>query len=316
MLYTSTRDETDVYTAARTLAGDRAADGGLYVPFRLPQFSWQEIQDISKQSFGQTVAQVLSLFYSTKLTGWDVDFSVGRVPVKLTHVNHRLVVAELWHNPGGSYKYLVERLYDHIRIHGSRDEATDWAKVAVRVSVLFGIFAQMIRDGVVAPDKPVDIAVSADDFALPMAALYGRKMGLPIGMIICGCNANSGLWDLLRRGEYVSAATSAAVWIGHERLIQATLGTAESKRFSQRCGAGKTYSVSESELLKLNDRMYAAVVGSARINSLISSVYKTGGYELSAEDALAYGALQDYRAGNAEGRSALLLADRKPAQIE
>ena len=316
MLYASTRDERDAFTAARTLAGDFAADGGLFVPFRLPRYSWQEIADLSNQSFGQIIAQLLNMFFSVKLTGWDVDFSIGRAPVKLVWMNHRLIVAELWHNPGTSYQYLVDRLYERIRITGAKNTATDWAKVAVRISVLFGVISILIKEKYAGPGKPVDIAVSADDFSLPTAAWYARKMGLPIGMITCGCNINSGLWDLLRRGEYTSVGVPVEIRAGHERLIHETLGTAEARRYGQRCELGKVFSVSEEALPKLNNGFFAAVVGEGRVASLISSVHKSGGYRLSREDALAYGALQDYRAGIAEGRSSLMLADNKPDQLK
>ena len=43
MLYVTTRNNRDAYTAQRVLRENRGPDGGLYVPFREPVFSREEI---------------------------------------------------------------------------------------------------------------------------------------------------------------------------------------------------------------------------------------------------------------------------------
>ena len=309
MLYTSTRDEKEVFTAARTLASDFAPDGGLFAPFRFPAGSAAEIRSLSELSFGENVARVLNLFFSAGLTGWDVDFTIGRVPVKLFHMNHRLTVAELWHNPGGDYAHMEQKLYERIRLSDSTRMPTDWAKVAIRTAVLFGVFSLLIKENIVKMTKPLDLAVSADDFTLPMAVWYGRKMGLPIGNVACGCGMNSGLWDLLKRGECNTGAVPEALRIGQERLIRETLGSKAAFAYSQKSEAGRMYMVAEEDLERLRTGIFAAVVGSNRTRTLSGAVMKSNGYRLSEDAVLAYGALQDYRSGITEGRGALILSD-------
>ena len=60
--------------------------------------------------------------------------------------------------------------------------------------------------------------------------------------------------------------------------------------------------------------MYATVSSRDRINGLILSVYRMAGYVMGPQTALAYSGLQDYRARTGETRTALLLADRSPAE--
>ena len=312
MLYASTRDDRDAFTSARTLGADFAPDGGLYVPFRLPIFSPQEIRELLELSFGDVVANILNQFFSCRFSSWDVDFAVGKQPVKLYQMNHRLILAELWHNPGEHYAYIEEKLYERLCIGGDRRRTTEWASVAVRISMLFGIFSLMQKEFDGEIPHCVDIALPADDFSLPMAAWYGRKMGLPIGVIVCGCHANSGLWDLLNRGDYSSAPEEAG--IGHERLIREVLGVSECRRYACCRNDGKVYSLADEERGKLSRGIFAAVVGKDRIRSLLRAVYKSTGYQLAQDTALAYGTLQDYRAGSGEGRSSLILADWKPVE--
>lgn len=312
MLYTSTRGEKDAFTAPRTLSSDIAPDGGLFVPFRFPIYSPKEIRSFAELSFGESVAKILNLFFSSKLTGWDVDFAVGRMPVKFFRMNHRLIVGELWHNVGGDYSHFVNKLYERICLAESSKLPTDWARVALRIAVLFGVFSRLMSEGFVGSDRPLDLALNADDFTLAMAAWYCRKMGLPIGVIICGCIGNSGLWDLLSRGEYSAASVPEEIWLPHERIVYETLGVQASAEYSRRCAAGRPFLSPEESFERLRSGIFASVVGKERVNSLVNSVFTSSGYRFSEEAAVAFGALQDYRAGNNEGRSSLILADSNP----
>ena len=48
MLYVTTRNNRDAYTAQRVLRENRGPDGGLYVPFREPVFSREEIDELRR----------------------------------------------------------------------------------------------------------------------------------------------------------------------------------------------------------------------------------------------------------------------------
>ena len=43
MLYATTRNSSEAFTAQRVLTGKRGPDGGLFVPYRIPRFSREEI---------------------------------------------------------------------------------------------------------------------------------------------------------------------------------------------------------------------------------------------------------------------------------
>lgn len=307
MLYITTRENHDAHTAARTLSMDRAADGGCFVPFRLPVLSETEISGLGQKGFGQNVADTLNLFFSARLSGWDVEFAIGRNPVKLAPMNHRLVIAELWNNPQRSYAYLERKLSACLPYHKD-EQLTEWVTVAIRIAVVFGLFGELIQAGFHVKAQQIDIAVPAKDFLVPIACWYAREMGLPIGNIICGCDGESGLWDLICRGEYNTAAMRQ-IPPGLERLIQGTLGCQEVKRFLSCSEKRRVYAVAEEAHDRLRRGLFAAVVGKARVDSIINSAVKSSTYVLEPSTALSYGALQDYRTGNSESRVALLLSD-------
>lgn len=311
MLYVSTRNRNESFTAFRALCEENTPDGGLFVPFQLPQISLQALEG---KSFSDGIAQVLNLFFSAGLTGWDVEFCVGRRTVKTKFMNHRLMMAELWHNLDASYAAMEQAIYKKL---GGQGSPASWAKVAIRIAVLVGLYSELAAQDA----ESFDVAVTAGDFSWPMAAWYARKMGLPIGTIVCGCNENGAVWDLIHRGEYATGVAlrhtdtpelDVSATMGLERLIYETLGTEEVCRYRDICAKKSLYTLDELQLPQFNVGLFAAVVGSSRVEPVLASIYRTNDYITDPYTAMAYGALQDYRARTGESRLTLLPAERSP----
>lgn len=305
MLYVTTRNKYDTYTVFKANQSDRGPDGGLYLPFRFPELSKAEIQNLAEQSFCQRIANIVNLFFGTKLTPWDVELYAGKNPVKMVPMGHRILVAEMWRNYDQDYARFVSRL--SARICDENDPAhkpTSWISLAIRIAMLFGIFADLP-----AGQTPVDIVVASGDFSAPMAAWHAREMGLPIGNIICS-HDNPCVWNLIHQGE-VRADDNVPESL--ERLIAATLGVEENVRFCETREQGRIYTTRTGMLEPLRKGMYATVCSQDRINATIPSVYRMAGYVMGPQTALAYSGLQDYRARTGETRHALLLADKSPA---
>lgn len=317
MLYATTRSKTDSYTAYRVLKDDYAPDGGHFIPFRMPQFDSVQIEKMTAGSFGETVAQVLNVFFSARLTAWDVDCCIGKNPANISAMAHRVLLAELWRNPGGDFSYMAEMLYEKLCGDVPERKSSEWAKIAIRISFLFAIYGQLKQHGL----KSFDLAVNSGDFSVPMAAWYARKMGLPIGTIICVCNENSAPWDFLHRGEMNTGATTVCTTTkeldianpsGIERLIYGTMGFEETMKYVSCVQRKGVYHIRPDMLKQLNQGMYVSVVGKDRVEPVISSVYRSNNCILDPYTAVSYGGLQDYRAKTGESNPTVLLWEKSP----
>lgn len=307
MLYVTTRDKSDAYTTPHTFRADRAGNGGFYLPFRMPVFSQQELKEWGGKPFAQVVADILNLFFSCRLSSWDVEFSAGRYPVKLASLQQRVCIGELWHNQSGDFTGLEKTLA--LNIDSTLTKPVSWVKIAVRIAVLFGIYSEMCRSELLADGDSFDIALHEADFISVMAAWYCRKIGLPIQNIVIGCPENSAVWDLLQFGAVKPEQTVSGET---ERLIYGTLGIDEALRFAAACEKGTGYSLLPQMHECLRSGMFAFVVSKSRVDDAIPNVYRTAGYTLDRGAAQAYSALQDYRAKLGMGRVALVLSERKP----
>ena len=322
MLYLTTRTRNDIYTAARALSEDRSPDGGFFVPMNLPRFTKNEIRKLGEKTFSQNVADVINLFFATKLDSWAVEFLIGRYPVKLVHVTSRETVAELWHNPVWKFERLAKGIEKAIR---QSDDVSavpgNWLLIASRIAVLFGLFGELIREGTVGFQDELDIAVPTGDFTGPMAVLYAREMGLPVSTVLCCCNDNNGAWKLLHKGELRTDATvlrTSTPFCDHavpealERLIFSRLGIREVLDFVEACKQGAGFYLEPDQLKKMREGIYVPVTGQKRLESAVNSLYRSYGCAVDVYTALCYSGILDYRSVTGEGRPVLILSDESP----
>lgn len=310
MLYVTTRSDRDAFTVSRALNDPCAPDGGLFVPFRLMPLSGQRITELLEMGFAKCTAEILNMFFSTRLTGWDVDFCVGKNLCKTTVMNHRIAVVELWHNQQRDFDWLLTRLSARMRdVSPDSAIANTWVSLAIRIAAIFGTFSELNRGGILEKDQVLDIAVPADDFSQAVAAWYARFLGLKIGTILCASSQFTNCWDLFNYGQMRTDAVPSGI----ERLIYLCLGHEETNRFVRCAAAGKAYSLSAVQADMLRSGMFSAVVGKERISSIIPRVHRTNEYLMAPMTALAYGGIQDYRAKTGDIRPTLILAETSPS---
>ena len=310
MLYVTTRSRNDAFTAHRTICSELAPDEGMYLPFKMAELDRKQVLELGEISFCQAVADTINRFFTCNITGWDVEFCIGRYPAKIVDVRHKILAAQTWHNQAWDYAWAEKALAE--RICGASmpfSGATGWVKIVIRMAFLTGLFGELIRKGAVDPEHPVDVAVPSGDFSVPMSVWYAKQMGLPIANIICGCADNGAVWDLLHLG---AVKTSENMPAHLERLICGVLGQEEAVRYSQICALEEEYSLAPFAAEKLRKGMFAAVISPDRLAGTIPSLYRTSDYILGPAAALAYSGLLDYRAKTGETRPALLLAERSP----
>ena len=322
MLYVTTRVSGDAFTTIRALTENRGPEGGFFVPMHLPSYSQDEIARLANQSFSQNVAEILNLFFGTRLSGYDVELVIGRYPVKQVSLNSRLTAVNVWHNPRQRFGRLVSGLEKAVRQSDQINEVpSDWFIIASRIAILFALWGQLLQNKLLTAHQKIDFSVSCGDFSAFMAAWYARNMGLPIETIICCCTENNGIWNLFHKGSIrtdapvlrtYTPACDNAVPADLERLIFALAGVDEVCRFRDICCIGGTYEVDEQLLARLKDGIHIRVVGSKQVASVIPNLYKITGYIADPYTALSYYGLMDYRAVTGRGRHALIISEESP----
>lgn len=305
MLYVTTRSDRDVFTAQKAFRENRGPDGGFYVPFRMPAFSEEELGAMSQMPFHRRLAEILNRLFRTRLTAWDVEFAVGRNAVQVNPLGSRLRIGECWHNPEWCFARLERNL--GMLVTGTDGPLSNWTRTAVGGAILGSLSLAGRKPG----EPCMDIALVGGDFILPVSGWYARAWGFPIGRIILCCREQQELWDLVSHGRMRTGSVPVPPEL--ERLICDCGGRGEVERFLTASRQGGVYCPGEETLRNLRRGLAVSVVSSQRITETIPAVYRTHGYLLTENAALAYAGLLDYRARAGETGVAMILAEDSPA---
>ena len=190
---------------------------------------------------------------------------------------------------------------------------THWAKIAIRIAVLFGVYGELAKSNF----QTVDFASITADYAFITAAIYARKMGLPIGNIICSCEENSGAWDLFRKGDLSFSGNDPRMISRYfEFIVYEVLGIDAVKDYLRAFESRSVFKLNEGQLMLFNKVMNGAVISGSRCSGLIRSIYRTHNYVSEPSLAITYGGVQDYRSRTGENRTALLISDISPRSFE
>lgn len=306
MLYLSTRNKADSFTAHRVLHSAAAPDGGMFMPMQLPVQDDVALASFETMSFGEAVAAVLNLFFGTQVSGWDVDFAVGRKAVDLVSGGYKVSLAESWHNPAGSHDYFVRKLYQLVL--GEKPDITPnpWFQTAVDIAIMFGIYGKYCRQEI----YEFDVAIESGNLQSLLAVRYAQKMGLPVRKIILGCMEGDGLWELISYGDFSLGKKEPIV--GLEALLWLEFGYSETQKYLQK----KTvYHIKDLYLEQLRKDIFTAVVGDRRVMNVIDNMLSTNNYQMQSSTARSFGALQDYRAKTGENKNTLLFARNIPVKL-
>ena len=307
MLYLTTRSATDAFTANRALTQDCGPDGGLYIPFRMPSFNQQELQSILECDDCSIIAQILNLFFTSKLNTWDVEFCVGKNPLRIQTPFRKSLVAEAWHNPGNEYIYAVASLNNRLN-NLSNAPLKSWTRIAVGIAYAFCIYAKAIRENIIHSEETFDVCVLDGDLSLPAAMVYAKQMGLPIENVIICSHENSAIWDLINHGQLTTGLLNATQKQEMERFIYCLLGSEQAAAYQSACERRGMYVVPEEMADVLHGFLFASVVSNERVSSVSENVLKVSGYDLSPNAAVCYAGIQDYRSKTGQGSRVFLFS--------
>ena len=309
MLYLSTRNKADSFTAHKVLRSDAPPDEGMFMPMHIPVQDDIALAAFERMNFGETAAAILNLFFGTSLSGWDVDFAVGRQALDLVSAGYKVSLSESWHNPTGTHAYLVQRLYELvIGEKYSLKTPNLWFHTAVNIAVLFGIYGKYCRQDI----YEFDIAVETGNLQQLLAIRYAQKMGLPIRKVILGCLDGDGLWEFVSYGDYQTNRKDRM--LGFEALLWVEFGYSEAEAYRSAVVNKRTYRLKELKLDQFRQCLFATVVGDNRVKNVIDSILRTNNYSMECGTARAFGALQDYRAKTGENKNTLLFSHNAPAK--
>ena len=215
---------------------------------------------------------------------------------------------------------MAEELADiHTKL--SSANSINWGRLVPQIVYYFSAYADLLGERSIAAGDAVNFTVPTGNFGNILAGYYAKRMGLPVGKLVCASNANNVLTDFLQTGIYnrkrdfyqtMSPSMDILVSSNLERLLyHLTEDTAQVAAWMQElAGVGK-YDASRL-LPALRENFWAAFADDAATEEEIRAVYERTGYTLDTHTAVAYRAAEGYRRATGDVRPMVVLSTASP----
>ena len=99
-------------------------------------------------------------------------------------------------------KAFNERLHERKSLRLSSANSINFGRLMPQIVYYFSAVADLLASGELNEGEPLDICVPTGNFGNILGAFYAKRMGAPIGRLICASNENKILTDFISTGTY------------------------------------------------------------------------------------------------------------------
>ena len=174
-------------------------------------------------------------------------------------------------------------------------------RLAPQVVYYVNAYAELVAQGAIHEDEAFNVVVPTGNFGNILAAYYAKKMGIPIGKLICASNQNNVLTDFFENGTYdmnrpfyttISPSMDILESSNFERFLYYISGE-DSERtagWMKDLKATGKLTVNEEEFKRIKTDFAGAYVDDEETKAIIEQVYNSYGYVMDPHTAVAMGA--------------------------
>ena len=195
-------------------------------------------------------------------------------------------------------------------------------RLAPQIMYYFRAYRDLLDAGKIRLGDEVNFSVPTGNFGDILAGYLAKRLGLPVGALVCASNANNVLTDFIRTGTYdrrrpllktTSPSMDILVSSNLERLLYLLSGdTKLVAGLMQELNTQGVYTVPAQLLEKIQSQFWAACCDDARAAEIIGRVYKEDGYLCDPHTASGWAAAEDYVAETGDNRPMVVLSTASP----
>lgn len=183
-------------------------------------------------------------------------------------------------------------------------------------------YLNLLRNKKIQSGETVNVVVPTGNFGNILSAYYAKKMGLPIGKLICASNENNVLYDFLSTGIYdrrrelkLTNSPSMDILISSnlERLLYEISGRDEIlvKELMEKLKLEGKYIITEKMKEELKD-FYGGYASEAETEEAINKVYRAADYVMDTHTAVAYSVYEQYKAKTGDNTKTIIASTASP----
>lgn len=187
----------------------------------------------------------------------------------------------------------------------SSANSINWGRLAPQIVYYFYAYFRLAEQGTVAWGEPVDFCVPTGNFGDILAGYYAKRMGLPVGKLVCASNKNNVLTDFIRTGTYdarrtfyktTSPSMDILISSNLERLLYHVSGSSEKVAgWMQELARTGYYTVDADTLAKIQENFAAGFAGDEEGCEEIRARFEADHYLCDTHTAVAFRVAENCR---------------------
>ena len=189
-------------------------------------------------------------------------------------------------------------LHSRHNLRLSSANSINWGRLMPQIVYYVSAYADMVASGGIKPGELLDVCVPTGNFGNILGAYYAKKMGVPIGRLICASNENNVLADFIATGVYdisgrdfvttPSPSMDILVSSNLERLLYHLAGPESVLRWMTELASEKRFQVDPETFKAIRELLVGDFVGNDESLATIKRVFDETGYLMDPHTAVAW----------------------------
>ena len=195
-------------------------------------------------------------------------------------------------------------------------------RLAPQIMYYFKAYRDLTDAGKIRLGDEVNFSVPTGNFGDILAGFLAKKLGLPVGKLICASNANNVLTDFIRTGTYdrlrpllktTSPSMDILVSSNLERLLYLLSGDTELvAALMKQLNEQGSYTVPQALLDAIQAEFWAGCCDDAGAANTIGRVFSEKGYLCDPHTAAGWAVAEDYVNQTGDSRPMVVLSTASP----
>lgn len=170
-------------------------------------------------------------------------------------------------------------------------------RLAPQIAYYFKAYRDLLHEGRIAMGDPVNFVVPTGNFGNILAGYFAKKMGLPVGRLICASNKNRVLTDFFESGTYdrrrtfhLTSSPSMDILVSSnlERLLYLFSGAEQTSLWMKSLKEEGYYTLPAEALAALRKEFSAGTADDEETAATVRRIYEQEGYLMDTHTAVAF----------------------------
>ena len=201
----------------------------------------------------------------------------------------------------------------------SSANSINWGRLAPQIVYYVSAYCDLIAEGEIKFGDLLDVTVPTGNFGNILAAYIAKKMGLPLGKLVCASNKNDILTDFINNGIYdkrreffttVSPSMDILISSNLERLLWFTVGAEKTAECMERLAKDGIYTLDNEAMEIIRNDFAGYACSEEETKQTIKDIFSECGYLCDTHTAVAAFAAKKYK--RESGNKMLVVSTASP----